>query len=339
MNLIIFPDKNQKTLVKLKIVRLLLFIVSCCFSSFTSAQNFEVLDSLLVDRAIENYSIRVFTNYRVNRFSIENSGSIAKYIPNNRHGFGLGFANKKVILDIAFNLKNPNKEETRRFDLQGTTIIKNRHFINAYLQSYKGFQAKYNFEEPSNFRGDLRSVSFGFNYLYSLDNIEFSYALLKAGLAEENHKDVFVTGGFGVFGVFDYFSSDSSLLSESASVYFNEEANIKRYQGVGLGILTGVVSYFKLPENITATVGFMPGIGLMSKKLTLQDGSFQPSQPMLFKLDFSLGVGYNFNQFYTNLTYNNGLYTTSFDYDNKYRLNISRAKLAIGYKFGRKKHF
>jgi hypothetical protein len=58
---------------------------------------------------------------------------------------------------------------------------------------------------------------------------------------------------------------------------------------------------------------------------------------MVYKLDFSLGIAYNFNQFYTSLTYSNGLYTTSFGNDNKYRLNISRAKLAIGYKFGRKK--
>jgi hypothetical protein len=336
INLIKYHLLKQNSLANSLIFKVSLLLVSLLCSFFSDAQTFEDLDSLLLDKDIENYSIRVFTNYRVNRFSIENSGSIVKFTPNNRHGLGFGFANKKVIVDIAFNLKNPNKEATRRFDLQGTTILKNRHFISAYLQSYKGFQGRYNFDEPSSFRSDLRSVSFGFNYLFSLDNIEFSYALLKAGLAEDKHKDVFITGGFGAFGIFDYFSSDATILSETAGVYFNEEANIKRYQGAGLGILAGVISYFKLPKDITATVGLMPGIGLMSKKITLQDGSFKPSQPMLYKLDFSVGIVYNFNQFYTSLTYSNGLYTTSFGNDNKYRLNISKAKLAIGYKFGRK---
>jgi hypothetical protein len=337
INLINYHLLKQNSLANSISFKLFLLSVSFFSSFFCVAQDLRDLDSLLLDRDIENYSIRIFTNYRVNRFSVENRGSIVKFTPNNRHGLGFGFANKKLIVDIAFNLRNPNKEETRRFDLQGTTILKNRHFVNVYIQSYRGFEAKYNFDEPSTFRGDLRSGSFGFNYLYSLDDIEFSYSLLKAGLSGENDKDVFITGGFGAFGIFDYFSSDGTILSENASLMFNEEANIKRYQGVGFGILAGVISFFKLPEDITATVGLMPGIGLMSKKITSQDGSYNPSQPMVYKLDFSLGIAYNFNQFYASLTYSNGLYTTSFDNDNKYRLNISRAKLAIGYKFGRKK--
>ncbi len=326
---------KQYSLANFLYRRLLLLLVSLCSSFISVAQNLEGLDSLLVDRDIENYSIRIFTNYKVNKFSVENSGSRSKFTPNNRHGLGLGFANKKIIIDLAFNLRNPNKETTRRFDLQGTTILKNRHFINIYVQSYKGYQAKYNFDEPSTFRGDLRSGSFGFNYLYSLDNIEFSFALLKAGLSDEKHKDVFITAGHGAFGIFDYFSSDATLLTETASLYFNEEGNIKRYQGAGIGVLAGVISFFRLPEDMTATVSLMPGIGIMSKKLTLENGSYKPSQPMLYKLDFSLGVAYNLKPFYVSLTYSNGLYSTSFGNDNNYRLNISKAKLALGYKLGR----
>ena len=227
------------------------FFIALLFCFITgSAQNFKDLDSLLIDRDIDNYSIRFFTNYKVNKFSVLNSYYDVKFTPNNRHGVGFGVANKKMILDIGFNLKNPNKEETARFDFQGTAIIKKRNYTDLYIQSYKGFQAKNNFGESSVFRGDMRSVSFGFSYLYTLDEIEFSYSLLKAGLLDEDDKDVFITGGLGVFGMFDYFSSDTSVLSEIALEYFNEQADIKRYQGVTVGVMGGAISYFKIKEDI-----------------------------------------------------------------------------------------
>lgn len=295
------------------------------------------LDSLLVDRDIENYSFRIFTNYKANKFTIKNEDSKAKFVPNNRHGLGFGFANKKIILDLALNLKNAKKEETRRFDIQGTTILWDRHYVSAHLQTYKGFKAKNNFNEATVFRKDIRSINVGLNYLFTFDDIEFSYSLLKAGFSEKRHKDVFITGGIGGFTVFDYFSAKPSILTETTSPYFNEQGNVKRYHGTAIGVLAGIISYVKLPENITATLNVMPGIGIMNKNITLQDGSYKPSNLMLFKFDFLIGIGYNFEQYYAVLTYDNGFYTTDFDNDNKYRLNLTNAKLAIGYKFQRRK--
>ena len=308
-----------------------------CFSCLSlSAQDLDDLDSLLVDRDIENYSLRIFSNFKVNKFNISDSDSKAKFVPNNRYGLGLGFATKKIILDIAVNIKNPNKEKTSRFDLQATTILKDKNYVKIFTQVYRGFNAKNNFDEPTVFRDDIRSVSVGLNYMYTLDNIEFSYSQLKAGLSNKNSDNIFITGGVGVFGSFDYFSAKPSILSETTSPYFNEEGDIKRYQGLSFGVLAGVISYFQLPENITATVNVMPGIGLVNKKVTLQDGGYKPGNPMLYKLDFLIGLNYNLKQFYVSLSYNNSLYSTDLDYGNNYLLNLTKAKLAIGYKFNKK---
>jgi len=317
-------------------IRLYLLLVFCFSFLALNAQDIEDLDSLLIDRDIENYSIRVFSNFKVNKFSIKDDDSKVKFVPNNRYGLGVGFANSKVIVDIAFNIKNSNKEETKKFDLQGTTILKDQYYVNVYAQTYRGFNVKNDFDEPTTFRSDIRSVSIGLNYLYTFDDIEFSYALLKAGLFEKRNKDIYITGGIGAFGGFDYFSANSSVLDESTSPYFNDRGNIKRYQGLAFGVLGGLISYFKLPEDITATVNIMPGIGLVSKKITTQDESYMPSSPMLYKLDFLIGLSYNFKQFYVSLTYSNGSYNTDFDYGNNYGLNLTKAKLAVGYKFKQK---
>lgn len=309
-----------------------------CFSCYSiSAQDVADLDSLLIDRDIENYSIRVFTNFKVNKFSIKDSNSKSRYVPNNRHGLGVGFANRKIIIDIAFNIKNPNKERTRKFDLQGITILKDRNYVNVYAQTYRGFTNKNNFGEPNVYRDDIRSVSIGVNYLYTFDDIEFSYSLLKSGFSEKNNENVFITGGIGAFTSYDYFSAKPSLLSETTSPYFNKQADIEKYSGMAIGVLAGLITYFKLPENITATVNVMPGIGVMRKKISLEDASYIPSDPILYKLDFLIGLGYNYKQYYASLTYSNGLYSTDFGYDNSYNLNLTKAKLAIGYRFKKNK--
>ncbi len=316
--------------------RFILFLF-CGLGLGVNAQDFNDLDSLFVDRDLDNYSIRIFTNFKVNKFSIKDDDDKAKFVPNNRYGLGLGFANRKIIVDVAVNIKNPNKNKTSRFDLQGSTIIKDQNYVKLYTQVYKGFNAKNNFDEPTEFRDDIRSVSIGLNFLHTFTPIEFSYSLLKAGLPEKNDQTIFVTGGVGVFAGFDYFSSDSSLLSETAQLYFNEEGNIKRYQSVSLGAMGGVMSYFKLPYGITATLNFMPGIGFAAKKVTITDDQYYPSNPMLYKLDFLLGLNYNFDRFYVSLTYNNDLNSTQLGHGNSYLLNLTKAKLALGYKLGRAK--
>lgn len=296
----------------------------------------EVVDSLFIDHDIKNYSLRVFSNYKIKQFSIRNDDSKSRYYPNNRFGLGFGFASSKVLIDIAFNIKTDNEEVTNRFDGQGTLIIGKHHYINGFLQVYNGFNEKNNFDVPSEFRSDIKSVTVGFNYLYTLSEIEFSYSLLKAGLAKRN-KNIYITGGLGVFGVYDYFSGNDGILSTPSEPYYNEQAQIENYNSVAIGVLAGFLSVFMLPKNFIATCNIMPGLALMNKNVTLDDYSYKPSNPMLYKLDFHIGLGYNAKSYYISLIYGTDWHSTSLDFGNTYNFNLSKAKLAFGYKLGRKK--
>lgn len=293
---------------------------------------FEIVDSLFIDHDLKNYSARVFSNYKVKQFRLINDDYKMRYVPNNRFGLGFGIANKKELIDIAFNIKSGKKEATKRFDAQGTIILLDHHYFNGYLQLYNGFNIRNNFGEPSEFRTDIKSKTIGFNYLYTFSEIEFSYSLLKAGLAKHN-KNVYVTGGVGTFAIFDYFSADGTVLPENGLLYFNEQANIERYNGRALGLLGGVLTAFVLPEDFIVTCNLMPGIALINEKVTLQDLSkYRPSNPILYKLDISFAVSYNTKRYYINLLYGTGIYSTNIDFDNRYRYNLTMAKLAFGYK-------
>ncbi|PWK17964.1 DUF4421 family protein [Xanthomarina spongicola] len=293
----------------------------------------QIVDSLFIDHNIKNYSLRLFTNYKVKKFNIRNDNSKLQYVPNNKYGVGFGFASSKVLIDIAFNLKTNKEEITNRFDAQGTLIVGKHHYVNGFLQLYKGFNVKNDFNEPSVFRSDIKSVTVGFNYLFTLSEIEFSYSLLKAGLAKRN-KNVYITGGLGFFGVYDSFSADSDIMPENGELYFNEQAHIKRYNSAAVGVLGGFLSVFMLPKNFIASCNIMPGIALMNKKVDLEDDNYRPSNPMLYKLDYTLALGYNAKRYYITLIYADGLYSTSLDYGNKYVFSLTKAKLAFGYKLG-----
>ncbi|OMP32709.1 hypothetical protein BKM32_04380 [Mangrovimonas sp. DI 80] len=291
----------------------------------------KAIDSLFIDHNPENYSLRLFSNYKVKRFKISNEDFKTRYVPKNRYGVGVGVANSKVLLDLAINIKNGKEEVTNRFDAQGTIIFKKRNYINAYLQIYNGYNVKNSFGEPKEFRFDIKSRTVGFNHLYTFTDIEFSYSLLKAGLPTRN-KDVYITGGIGSFVMFDYFDSDGSIFPESVGLYYEDVQGVKRYSGRALGFLAGVMSAFVLPDNMIATCNLMPGIALMNNRVTLEDGSRSGSMPMLYKLDASVALSYNVKRFYINLMYETGIYANSLDFGHNYKFNLSMAKLSFGYK-------
>ncbi|CDF79671.1 conserved hypothetical protein (DUF4421) [Formosa agariphila KMM 3901] len=294
----------------------------------------KLIDKVFIDHDIDNYSLRFFSNYKVKQFRIKNEDDFkSKYSPNNKFGLGFGFASSKLLIDIAFNLKTNKKHITHRFDMQGTSIVGKKNYINFYVQTYKGFNVRNNFDEPFVFRDDIRSVTVGFNYLRTIPDIEFSYSMLKAGVDNLNRK-VYITGGFGAFGFYDYFSADDNILEDPSNIYFNEQAHVKRYNSSALGILGGLMSVFRLPQNFTASCNIMPGVGLMYKHVTLEDNTYKPSNPMIYKMDYTFALGYNVPQYYVSLIYGGGVYSSDLDFDNTYSFNLTKAKIAFGYKLG-----
>ncbi|MDW5288174.1 DUF4421 family protein [Formosa sp. PL04] len=299
---------------------------------------YQLVDKLFIDHNIDNYSIRLFSNYKLKQFRIGNEDDFkSRYVPNNKYGIGFGFASSKLLIDIAFNLKTNKENITNRFDMQGTSILAKKNYVNFYVQTYKGYNVRNNFDEPFVFRDDIKSVTVGFNVLHTVPDIEFSYSMLKAGLDKLDRK-VYITGGLGAFAFYDYFSAEGNILDEPYDDdYFNEQAHIKRYNSAAIGVLGGLMSVFKLPYNFMASCNLMPGIGLMYKHVTLQDDTYKPSNPMIYKVDYTFALGYNVKLYYVSLIYGGGVYSTDLGFGNNYSFNLTKAKLAIGYKIGARK--
>ncbi|WP_245683460.1 DUF4421 family protein [Pseudotamlana agarivorans] len=321
------------------------FLIMLCliiFVPFSNAQTKkldslstkQIIDTLLIDRELKNWSIRLFTNYKGQSFNLKNGENKLSFKPNNRAGVGVGLGTSKLIVDVAFNLKGLEENPTERFDLQGAVIVGNNHLVGLYVQHYKGFNVTNNFGEPEFFSRDITSFSMGVNYLHTFDEISFSTATLRAGLmkAEKKH---YISYGVGGFMIYDNFSANDALIPDRD--FFDSDAYINEFKGVGVGVSAGVLSVFVLPANFFVTLNVIPGIGLMHKRTFTEEDKHTVSNPLIYKLDYNAGVGYVYKRFYVTFVYGSCVYTSSLDHGLDYVFSNTKAKIAIGYKLNSKK--
>lgn len=288
------------------------------------------IDTLFIDRDLNNWSIRLFTNYKDNRFKLSNANEGVLYAPHNPMGIGFGVGTRKMLLDIAFNIKTKDKEPTERFDLQAALMLKNHH-IEYSLQSYHGFSL--NNDDIAEFRTDITSFSSRLVYMYLFNASEYSMAALKSGLSRQ--KKAAVTSGIGGFLFVSRVSADSSMIPPELLPGFNEEARITDLPGYGGGLLANISVSIPFFRNFFASASITPGIGLMYKTIETESSTFQPDSPLLFQLNLGGMLGYNADRYYVNFSFGYGLNGTSLDYGNRITYNTANAKLAFGYKIGK----
>lgn len=285
------------------------------------------IDTLFIDRDLNNWSVRLFTNYKNYQFSLFSSDERIAYKPNNPFGVGIGLGTRKLVLDIAFNIKSKDQEPTKRFDLQLSMML-SKHHIDFFLQSYNGYNLKYENEED--FRSDISDISVGFDYMYIFNASEYSMAAMKSGLGMQ--KKPAISFGLGGFLYYTHTSADSSIVPPELYPYFNEEARIVELSGIGAGVHASFNAMVPFLKNFFVSATILPGVGLMYKYVETESGSYHPEDPFIYKLNIFGMLGYNANKFYINFTMGYVLFGADLDYSNWILNNTLKSKLAVGYK-------
>lgn len=338
--LISLKFKKSTTISMLKRFFIMLCVLNFVSFSFAQKKHLDslstkqMIDTLLIDRNLKNWSIRLFTNYKGQNFNLKNGDHKLSFKPNNRAGVGVGLGTSKLILDVAFNLKGQEENPTQRFDLQGAFILGTNHLVDLYIQRYQGFNVSNNFGEPEFFSDDITSFSMGVNYLHTFDEISFSTATLRAGLLKADKKH-YISFGVGGFVLYDNFSANDAIIPDRD--FFDSEAYLEEFKGIGVGVSAGVLSVFVLPANFFTTLNVVPGIGVMHKRTFTETGAHTVSNPLIYKLDYNAGIGYIFKRFYVSLIYGSGIYTSRLDHGLNYLFSNTKAKISIGYKLNSNK--
>lgn len=293
------------------------------------------IDTLLIDRDLDNWSVRALGSFKQQRFSIKPKDNKYRYTPNNPYGIGFGIGTKKIILDFTFNLKASEENPTERYDILWSYFKKN-HLFDFYFQHYQGFDVENENTGEIIFREDIKSLSTAIRYMYMFHEAEYSIASMKTGLITAD-KSTFSLG-LGGFILHSSQSANGSIIPIESG---GDEEIVEKFQGTGIGVMLGFSSLIVLPNNFFLSLNAAPGIGLMSKYVNTEESGYQPKKPVISQLGLSAMLGYNAEQYYANLSLSNGYYSTDFNFGNEVVFGYLNARLAFGYKLKgkfKKKH-
>ena len=321
-------------------MRKALVICILSFHAFNASfsQNLTVLDSLkvrdfidtlFIDRDINYWSIRLFTHLKSNWFGIMNSDQKLSYVPNNLFGIGVGLGTRKLLLDIGFSPGGNQENVTHRIDLQTAFILK-KHFLEAYLHRYQGYNVRSDLDMPEVFRKDLRTLSTGVNYFYLFNADNYSIAADNSGHSRQKK----MAGSFAIGGFlfFRNLRADSSIVGGILRNDFNEEAQIERMVGISGGFQGGFTIIFPLPYYFFTSLSIYPGVGLKYENITSETSSYVVENPIFLKMETAGSTGYNGNRIYVTFRLSFNIGTNELGYGNQSISGAWRAKLAVGYK-------
>lgn len=320
----------------------LLFFSVLIVTSETYAYNFkkndtllkpyQILDSLVFSEKLD-WSVRILSNFKQQRFTLKNQQDKLYYKPNNPFGFGIGIANQKLVIDIVFNIKTEEEAlQTNKFAAEGALVLK-KNVIGFLLENVHGYNISSNVTDAEIFRKDMSIFSLGLNYLHLFKNEHFSVRMMKSGVTI--HEKTNISLGLGGFFIVNKISSDGTIVPVDSNPYFNNQAEITKFTAIGAGISAGIATYIVLPANFFLALSASPGIGLEYKEISAETESYVPSNPLVYKLDLFTGLGYKGEKCYVHFNFGTNLYGTDLDFNNKALLSVTKSKLIFGYNIGK----
>jgi hypothetical protein len=312
------------------------FFLLFCIDGFSQDSKFidlsktaKFIDTLLIDRDLNNWSIRLLGCFEQQRFSLDNGTSKFKYKPNNPYAIGIGVGTEKLRLDFTFDLTGKEVNPTKRFDVL-VSYFKKKHMVDFYYQQYQGFNVENEDTNGTFFRDDIRSISTAIRYMYMFHESDYSIAAMKTGLITAEKTTISL--GMGGFILHNNINAKESIIPGEILSATDPHVPVTEFNGTGGGVTLGVYSFIVLPANFFLSINIAPGIGLMSKEVQTGTDSYTPQNPVLKQLGISALLGYSAEQYYLNFSISNGFYSTDFDFGNEVVFGYINARLVYGYK-------
>lgn len=292
----------------------------------------QIIDSLFLSENLD-WSVRLVGNFKQQQFRLKNEQGKIYYKPNNPFGIGVGIANQKVVIDILFNIKNEEENrQTKKFAAEGGLTLKKNYF-GFFLENVNGYEITNSINNFEEFRKDISIASLGLNYLRLFNSEHFSVRMMKSGQTDQ--EKITISYGLGGFFLLNRLTADGSIIPIEVQPYINKEATINKLSSYGGGALVGIATYIPLPAHFFTALSVSPGIGLEYKKIRTNDGTYNSSNPMLYKVDFFGAIGYKRKKYYINFTFSTNMHSTDLDFGTKAILSITKSKLIFGYNIGK----
>ena len=266
------------------------------------------------------------------------SSTRLRYRPKYGINLGIGFAYKWIALDLTFNFgirEDINLKNSEAFNIQ-TRVFSSRQFIEGYLQYFYGHKLdnisgiSIPLGDLPLLREDVRTISFGLQYLYAFDYDKFS---LKAPfvLNEAQRKST----GSPIFGAsFDFFNmdSDSSIVPNALKNYFRQDLQLTDVSVISLAVNLGYMYSFVWKKNFFLTLGLIPG-------LNFNLGDSRAEERNIFRWNVSYKIktmnalGYNARKFYAGLQLVGDFNNVYIAKKQSVLFSVGNLRFFVGYRF------
>jgi hypothetical protein len=301
-------------------------------------------DSSYIRSYANQFALKLVAINKINYFGIKDKNTSAglRYRPEYGVNLGIGVSYKWFALDLTFNLglrENKDFENSEFFDFQGR-MFSSKQFIEGTLQYYYGHllgnisgidEEIYDIPE---IRDDIRTISFGLQYLYAFNYDKFS---IKAPFVL-NEIQLKSAGSPIVGASFAYFSmdADSSIVSQNLMEYFDPKLHMIDFNVISLAVNIGYIYTFVWKEHFFITLGFIPGLNF-----NLGDSKAEQRESFTWNVSYRIktmnALGYNGRRFFTGFQFVGDLNNIRIDEKLLTKFTHGSLKFFVGYRFRNKK--
>jgi hypothetical protein len=299
-------------------------------------------DTSYIKSYSEKVSVKLVSMNKYNYFKLRdriNNTSI-KYTPVRDVSLGLGVAYKWFALDITFSLGLDNRSEfenTRSFDFQGS-MFSSKQYVTFTIQYYQAYQLNrikgvdVPIAEDVERREDVRTINFGFQYMYALNYTKFS---IKAPFVQNEGQRK--SAGSPIIGAsFNMFvmNADSSIVPTEVTDYFQPDLQLIDLNILSVSASFGYMYSLVYKKRFFLTLSLIPGLNINAGDYYTENRNYN-SPSINLKLNSLNAIGYNSSRFFTGFQFLADAYFSHLQ--QKLSAEIGHGKFAffVGYRFGK----
>jgi len=302
-------------------------------------------DSTFIKSYANRLALKMVAVNKINYFSVndKNHDSSIRYRPEYGVNLGLGLSYKWFALELAFNVglkEDKDFQESEYFDFQGR-VFSSKQFLEGSLQYYYGHilgnlsGIDGTIEEIPEIREDIRTISFGLQYLYAFKYDKFS---LKAPFVLNEIQ--LKSAGSPIFGAsFAYFSmdADSSIVPPSIMDQFDPKLHITDFNVISLAVNLGYMYTFTWKKHFFITLGLIPGLNF-----NLGDSKAEARESFKWNVSYRIktmnALGYNSERVFTGFQFLSDWNNIRIDRHLHFKFTYGSVKFFVGYRFGGRKN-
>jgi len=262
-------------------------------------------DTTYIKSYADLLALKLVAANKFNYFQIHDRNNETKLTYRPEYGVNLGFgmAYKWFSMDITFDVgirEDQNLENREFFDIQ-TRAYSSKRLIEAYIQYYYGYEltrtdgVDQNLLSDNNSREDIRTISFGLQYLFALNYDKFS--LNAPFVLNEKQRKSAGSPIFGASLVMFTMNADSSIVPTSMKPYFDEKLHMVDLGLISFAVNFGYMYTFVWKKHIFLTLGLIPGLNFNFGDTKAQEREFL-KWGISYKVKTMNAIGYNSSRFF-----------------------------------------